>query len=103
MPQIKLSYLYRDNSNYKNFGEVVFANPLQIELEEIRHSIVPNLIDGEFFIAKEWGLPELFFDDTTIDDHGWHEFNGIELVEQDSDFGDIEKLLGRISITSLQK
>lgn len=29
---ITLSYLYRDGSNYKNHGEVVFANSSEIEL-----------------------------------------------------------------------
>lgn len=96
MAQIKLSYLYRDGSNYKNFGEVVFANSSQVELEEVRHTIVSNLIDGELFNAKKWGLPELFFDDTTIDDHGWHEFHSIEVTNEKANV-DITTLFNRIS------
>ena len=35
MDTIKFFYLYRDGSNYKSWGEVVFENHEKITLEEI--------------------------------------------------------------------
>lgn len=75
---IKLNYLYRDNSNYKRFGNVVFSNPNNIPLESFKEKLLRNLIDGEFFIAEKLGLPTLFFDEPNEDDHQWHEFESIE-------------------------
>lgn len=97
---VKFNYLYRDGSNYKNYGEVIFTNLTSIELDLIREIIVSNLIDGEFFVAKEWGLPELFFDSSNEDDHGWHEFHSIEVTKDNSDVGSIEELLNRITLPS---
>lgn len=50
---IKLSYLYRDASNYKQFNEIVFPNPNQISLEDILTIIKCKLIEGTWFIARE--------------------------------------------------
>lgn len=75
---IKLNYLYRDNSNYKKFGSVVFVNSGTILLEEFKEKFTRNLIDGEYFLAEELGLPTLFFDELNEDDHQWHEFENIE-------------------------
>ena len=35
MVSIKFNYLYRDGSNYKSWGKVVFRNPEQLALDEI--------------------------------------------------------------------
>lgn len=76
---IKFSYLYRDAGNYKLYGQVVFGNPESIALEEIRNRINAHLIDGEFFEAKKWGVPELQFDKYIPElDHTWYEFEGVE-------------------------
>ncbi len=83
MPNIKLSYLYRDSANYKTFGYVVFANPANITLEEIEAQIHAKLIYQQFFYANEWQLPDLF--PTTFnpyDDPTWHEFERIELTDE---------------------
>jgi hypothetical protein len=77
---IRLSYLYRDAGNYKLFGQVVFGNPENIALEEIRNRINDCLIDGEFFEAKKWGLPELKFENYLPElDHNWCEFENVEV------------------------
>ena len=79
MPNIKFNYLYRDSANYKKYGSVIFGNPDNIELSEIETLIRSKLIDGEWFYADEWGLPELFL--KTFDyrvDPDWHEFEGVE-------------------------
>lgn len=76
---IKLSYLYRDYSNYKQYGSVIFANPNNVAFETVMHIIASNLIDGEYFIAQDWDVPELFFDERNEDDHQWHEFEALKL------------------------
>jgi hypothetical protein len=79
---IKYNYIYRDYSNYKNFNSVIFANPNNVPIQEVEKLIRENLIDGEFFNAQEVGLPLLFFDDKTEDDHQWHEFESLETTNE---------------------
>ena len=55
MNQFRFSYLYRDYSNYKQHGSVVFANPNKLSRQLIVEIISQNLIDGEFFHAEDWG------------------------------------------------
>lgn len=69
-----LEYLYRDASNYKQHGSVVLEGT--ISLKDIRHL----LIEGEYFIPSQAGLPDLQhkfkeqgFEYPTEDDHAWHE------------------------------
>ena len=78
MPNILFSYLYRDGANYKNYGEVVFANPQDIEISQVEEAIGASLIDGEWFHAKPWQLPDLHFEkwDEEID-HQLHEFESV--------------------------
>lgn len=68
-----LEYLYRDASNYKRWGEVVFAGEATAELRERFANV---LHEGEWFIAEQVRLPNVFLDDFPIndDDHCWHEF-----------------------------
>jgi len=81
MPNIQLSYLYRDSSNYKKFGAVVFANPSNIELSIVEKHI-ESLIDGCWFYVHEWQLPDLRFADINDNDPTWHEFESLEYTEQ---------------------
>lgn len=81
MPNIQFNYRYRDSANYKKHGFVVFANPQNLSLEAVESIIKTRLIDGEFFYADEWNLPELFLE--TCDfrfDPTWHEFENIEFT-----------------------
>jgi hypothetical protein len=83
MPNIKFNYLYRDAANYKKYGSVIFSNPDNIELSEIEILIRSKLIDGQWFYADEWGLPELFGE--TFDyrvDPIWHEFESLEYSDK---------------------
>ena len=78
---IKFSYLYRDGANYKQFNKIVFNNPTNLTLLEIEAAIYAKLIDNQWFVAIDWGLPDLHFKEYTWDseiDHFWHEFEGIE-------------------------
>jgi hypothetical protein len=83
MPNIKFSYLYRDASNYKNFGFLVFENFDNLHLSELQALIQSKLIDGMWFYAGQWQLPDLHFNswcDKT--DHTFHEFESIEYTNE---------------------
>lgn len=78
---IKFSYLYRDGGNYKNFNEIIFANPTGRSKEEIEHILSKHLIDGRWFYCTEWNIPDIHFTEFQYDeeiDVDWHEFESIE-------------------------
>ena len=83
MPNIKFSYLYRDSSNYKHFGYVIFFNLDNLSLDEVAKLIEARLIYDTWFYTHEWNLPDLrpnYFD---IDnDPTWHEFEKIEFTDE---------------------
>ena len=82
---IKFSYLYRDFSNYKKVNEIVFLNPTNNPLKEIKKFIEGHLIDGLWFYASEWKVPDLHFDNwDSEDDHFLHEFNSLEETYEES-------------------
>ena len=80
-PNIRFAYMYRDASNYKQHGEVIFSNETQLTIEEIEKQIRSFLNDGEFFIARQIHLTERFFDALYDDDHPWHEFIRVEATD----------------------
>lgn len=96
---IKLSYLYRDAGNYKNYYEIVFSNPHNISIEEVTTSIENHLIGGLWFVASDWQVPDLHFKDEPWDndlDHEWHEFDNIvETLELPTTTESIDHLLKR--------
>lgn len=79
---ICFAYMYRDASNYKQHGEVVFSNEGHLLLDETEKQIHSFLYDGEFFIARQMHLEERFFDALYDDDHPWHEFLRVETTDQ---------------------
>jgi len=83
MPNIKFSYLYRDGSNYKKFGYLVFANPDNVDLQEFEDLIKSKLIYETWFYADKWNLPEFFTEyiDFRVDPT-WHEFESIEYTDE---------------------
>lgn len=97
-PNICLYYLYRDGGNYKNPGSVVFANPLRRSLPEVDALLQSRLIEGLFFVAADWGIPDLHFTDYPHDeeiDHDWHEYSGVcETTEEASE--NLEVFLARV-------
>ena len=71
------SYLYRDASNFKAYGQLLLkgaASTSDIEILRQRFD------SGEFFIAEQLGIPALyaelwaFSSGPTADDHVWHTF-----------------------------
>src|SRR5438477_11545420 len=72
-------YLYRDGSNYKRWGRVVFGGVCDAAMRE---RLMAALDGGDLFIAKQVGLPELFFEGSIYaDDHCWHELPEVEATE----------------------
>ena len=79
------NYLYRDAGNYKNWGEVIFTNKTDIELNLLELQIRDILIDGEFFIAEKVDLKKLKFPEYIEElDHDWHEYYSVENTEEAS-------------------
>lgn len=76
---ILVQYLYRDAGNNKIWGDVVFSNRKNLDFSVLEKGIKNSLIDGEFFVAEDVGLPSLRFEhyDEKLD-HGWHEYFSIK-------------------------
>ena len=72
----RISYLYRDASNYKAHHDVVVRG--EITFAEIESS----LESGQFFIPSQVGLPDLQaqFGPANDDDHVWHELTSESFV-----------------------
>lgn len=84
---VKFNYLYRDAGNYKSMGEVIFANPQSLSLEEIDVRL-RKAFDQEFgFIADQIAVGEVFLysgnGDLTADDHCFHEFESVEFTQNE--------------------
>jgi hypothetical protein len=75
----RIVYLYRDGSNYKRWGRVVFGGACDAAMREL---LVAALDGGGLFIARQVGLPELFFEGSVYaDDHCWHELAEVDATE----------------------
>lgn len=91
MPNIQLSCLYRDRGNYKTFGFVIFANNVKLSLEHVNGQIQEKLIDKTWFYAEQWKLP-LLYNDLSIGDPTWHEFECVKYTEMDGEIDIIDFL-----------
>ena len=78
----RISYLYRDGSNYKMPNEAVIAGPMT----EHQIEIIMGCLDcREYFIPKQVGLPEERFGEWTEDDHCWFEMGRDGFVPTDAE------------------
>jgi hypothetical protein len=85
MSNIKFNYLYRDGSNHKSWGEVVFANPENLTLDEVDKKLVDAFLPDQLFVANQISIPEkfLFLDGKFSKyDHCYHEFDCVEICEE---------------------
>jgi len=100
---IKFNYLYRDASNYKNFGSIIFHNPNNLSIDDVENIIRSQLIDGEYFYARKLNIPELFFEIPNSDDHEFHEFENVEMTNENLYQMALEKFFSliKVSIISL--
>lgn len=83
MHNIKFSYFYRDGANHKNYSCAVFYNVNVIDVPKLTTLVQSKLIDGTWFYASQWQLPDLHFStwDDEID-HTFHEFEMIEYTDE---------------------
>ena len=90
---ISIEYMYRDGANYKQFSFIVFPNKNHLTIEWIKKQINQALLDDEYFIPSNWGLPNLqkFEYDPEID-HPYHEILDVkyttEIPEAEKDIFD---------------
>jgi hypothetical protein len=105
---IKFIYLYRDGANFKNWGEIVFANPENFELKEITKKLTTSFLPDKLFIASQVSIPEKFLflnGKFTKSDHCYHEFDCVETCEEKSNDSlgrSISDLLREVEITAKQ-
>ena len=79
----RFRYLYRDAANYKSWGEIIFGGSINDAMAE---RLMTAFEAGQFFIADQIRVPELFFDTwPDRDDHCFHEFDSLEVTVAASD------------------
>ena len=84
MQNTKISYMYRDASNYKVHEEVILEGTMT---EEQWQKIREHLYDGEFFIPDVLGMEGLQWKLGEYDeeeDHCYHELTGYEPTDKRS-------------------
>jgi len=82
---IKFNYMYRDASNYKSWGSVIFINPGETTLSDIDARLLNVFGNDRLFIASQIRIPEVFLyldGDITIDDHCFHEYISVEFTAE---------------------
>ncbi|MFI3199814.1 MAG: hypothetical protein QX196_15995 [Methylococcaceae bacterium] len=73
---IRFEYLYRDTGNFKSWGELVFSNPHNINVNLVKALAENVLIDQAYFVASKANVPDLHFKEYNYQlDHGWHELH----------------------------
>lgn len=80
---IKLNYLYRDAGNYKVYDSVIFSNPDNISVSQIKESLLEKFIDQEYFNPDDFKISRLSHPDYNPDfDHSWNEFESLESTNE---------------------
>ncbi|MCC8991335.1 MAG: hypothetical protein LM514_01790 [Streptococcus sp.] len=79
---IRFEYLYRDFGNFKQWGEVIFSNPNNIDAGFASSIVEQVLIERVYFVASKADIPNLYFSEYIEEvDHGWHEFHSFSLTD----------------------
>lgn len=80
---VRFKYLYRDAGNFKNWGEIVFSNPNDINCDFIKSTVENMLIEKLYFVANKADVPDLHFEEYKEQfDHNWHEIHNFEPTEE---------------------
>jgi len=80
---VRFEYLYRDAGNFKNWGELVFSNPHNINVDRVKSIAANVLIDQAYFVANKANVPDLHFKEYNDQlDHGWHEVHAFAPTEE---------------------
>ncbi len=77
MCNLKFSYMYRDGSNHKDFGGIVFPNPQKLAFDTVTKALRKAFMVDGLFVADQVRVPEVFLFhkwDLNSDDHCYHEF-----------------------------
>src|SRR6185437_7800769 len=85
MDNIKFHYLYRDGSNYKKWGDVIFSNETKLRTVSIGSDLRRHFLEDGLFIAHQIRIPNVFLTDDyshTEDDHCYHEFDTAESTSE---------------------
>ena len=85
-PNTQFFYIYRDASNYKKLGSVIFSG----KDPDVVKKLTESFQGGENFIASQVRVPEVFLFESegysvSDDDHCWHQFSEITEVEASAD------------------
>lgn len=84
---IQFDYRYQDAGGWKQCDFIVFANPDNIPLDEIRRRLQMALWETEFFIAHQIRIPEIFlYLDGLVDeevDHCFHYWDSVEITNSE--------------------
>lgn len=81
----QFNYLYRDASNYKNYGSIVLRG--LVKEPGLIERLTKALDEGTYFVPERIGVPPIDFVTTgkfppNNDDHPWHEFESWEPTAQ---------------------
>ncbi|MEM8530412.1 MAG: hypothetical protein AAGF95_06195 [Chloroflexota bacterium] len=82
---IAFHYLYRDGANYKTWNYIVFTNPSEMDIKAVEERLRNAFESKELFIADQVRVPEVFSylqSTVTHDDHCYHEFASLEVIEE---------------------
>ncbi len=84
---VRLNHLYRDASNYKKWGSVIFSNQDVRILKEIEEELTACFEEQMYFVASQVEIPDvfLFIGDYPFseDDHFFHEYDSLEATDED--------------------
>lgn len=86
MRNIEFTYIYRDGSNYKKSGRVVFSNPDQLTCTSVERDLRLAFLSDGLFIARQVRIPDVFLylqGPFSFDDHCYHEFGGIQSTTEE--------------------
>lgn len=75
MSNTKISFLYRDGSNYKSYNSVIVAGTFT---DDEINQILDCLDSGDYFIPEQIGFPVERFGSITEDDHCWCELTAYD-------------------------
>jgi hypothetical protein len=85
MTFVRFNYLYRDGANFKNWGNVVFANLGELSLAGIEARLLDAFLPDKHFIASQIQISDVFLfivDKPTAYDHCFHEFDSVEACDE---------------------
>jgi hypothetical protein len=84
---VEFTYLYRDGSNYKKWGRVVFSNPDRLTSDSIEKELRQAFLPDGLFIAGQVRVPDVFLyldGPFSFDDHCYHELDKIQATTDEA-------------------